>query len=278
MVDFIGIGAQKCGTSWVYACLYEHPQVCAPVKEIHFFSRDRFSKGKEWYESHFVGCVAGKKSGEYSTSYLYAPEAPERIHRYYPNVKLIAILRDPIARAYSQYGNAIKAGEIKEGVAFEEYVGTERSALEQGRYAEQLDRYLKFFDASQLLVLAYEDSKTDPALFIRTIYTFLGVDPNFVPSMLHSEINVARIPKNIALEKTMHRCAEYLRHHGLDRLVHSIRKLGIPDLVRTFNTKKVQRNKKVFERAQYVSYFSDDVKKLSTMLNRDFVTLWNMHM
>ena len=50
MVDFIGIGAQKAGTSWVYACLYEHPEICAPIKEIHFFSRSRFTKGREWYD------------------------------------------------------------------------------------------------------------------------------------------------------------------------------------------------------------------------------------
>jgi hypothetical protein len=70
MINFIGIGAQKSGTSWAYTCLYDHPEVCAPIKEIHFFSRPRFSQGKEWYERHFGSCGEGKLRGEFSTSYL----------------------------------------------------------------------------------------------------------------------------------------------------------------------------------------------------------------
>ncbi len=117
MVDFIGVGAQKSGTSWAYACLYEHPEICAPVKEIHFFSRPRYEEGKEWYEGHFKKCEEGLLRGEFSTSYLYSEESPERIHACYPNAKLIAILRNPIDRAYSQYRNTIKAGDISEAVS-----------------------------------------------------------------------------------------------------------------------------------------------------------------
>ena len=102
MIDFIGLGAQKAGTSWVYACLYEHPEIHAPIKELHFFSRDRFSKGKDWYESHFSHRKEGQKVGEFSTSYLYSKETPERIKELYPEVKLIAIVRNPVTRAYSQ--------------------------------------------------------------------------------------------------------------------------------------------------------------------------------
>ncbi|MCR4285481.1 MAG: sulfotransferase, partial [Candidatus Kaiserbacteria bacterium] len=70
MINFIGLGAQKSGTSWAYTCLYEHPEVCIPVKEIHFFSRPRYAEGKEWYEAHFKKCAEGKLRGEWSTSYL----------------------------------------------------------------------------------------------------------------------------------------------------------------------------------------------------------------
>ena len=94
-----------------------------------------------------VSAWGGKIKGEFSTSYLYSEETPERIRDMYPNVRLITILRNPIERAYSQYGNAIKSGEIGEETTFEEYKEREQSVLEQGLYAEQLERYLKYFKA-----------------------------------------------------------------------------------------------------------------------------------
>ncbi len=278
MINFIGVGAQKSGTSWVYACLYEHPEICAPIKEIHFFSRPRFSEGKEWYEQHFRNCDPGKIRGEFSTSYLYAKEASNRIHDYYPGVKVIAILRNPIERAYSQYRNAIKAGEITEALSFEEYADREPSVREQGLYAEQLDRYLALFPREQLLICIYEDIKKDSVGFMKRIYQFLGVDDSFVSSMVHDEINVARTPKFIGPERVMHHAAEFLRRHGLDRLVHVIRKAGIPDMLRSFNTKTEngKQEKPPYNRDELALYFVDDVVALSRIVGRDMRGEWNI--
>ncbi len=275
MIDFIGIGAQKSGTSWAYACLYEHPEICAPIKEIHFFSRPRFQEGKDWYESHFNNCDAKKLKGEFSTSYLYSKEAPERIHSFYPDVKLIAILRNPIKRAVSHYGNAIKSGEIKESISFEEFSVNETSVIEQGLYSEQLESYFRLFKREQILVLVYEDIRKDPQAFMSQIYRFLGVSPAFVPSMLHSEINVARTPKSVFIDRWMHKIAEGLRAIGFDKIVHEIRQSGLPDLVRAGNTKDtkvVEIDTKSLEK-----YFYGDVKKLSGLLNRDLNQEWDIH-
>jgi Sulfotransferase domain len=112
-VDFVGVGAQRSGTSWLYACLYEHPGICAPIKELHFFSRERnYERGLDWYLGHFDRCPPGAVRGEFSTSYLYAPEAAGRIRAAFPEVRIMMSLRNPVARAYSQYRNAIVAGEI----------------------------------------------------------------------------------------------------------------------------------------------------------------------
>lgn len=278
MINFIGVGAQRSGTSWTYACLYEHPEICIPIKEIHFFSRPRYENGIGWYEDNFKGCKAGSVCGEFSTSYLYSDVTAERIHKHYPDTKIIAILRNPITRALSQYGNAIKGGEIPESMPFTEYYTTEKSVLEQGLYAKQLAPYYKYFDSTQMLMLIYEDSKKDPEAFIKKIYTFLGVDTNFVPSMLHDEsINVTRVPKNIALEKNMHYFSEFLRRSGLDQLVHVVRRSGLPDMVRRFNTKPVKREEKpAFDRAELARHFREDATQLSTILGRDLVTEWGL--
>lgn len=278
MIHFIGIGAQKSATSWVYACLYEHPQICAPIKEIHFFSRPRYSEGIHSYEAHFKSCSEGSLHGEFSTSYLYAPEAPQRIFTHYPEVKLIAILRNPIDRAYSQYRNAIKAGEIHESVTFDTYRKDEESVLAQGLYRAQLDRYLQYFKREQILILIQEDIAHDPVLFMKRIYEFLGVDASFVGSMVHDEINVARTPKRIWIERVMHHVAEFLRRQGLHAVVHAIRKWGFPDMVRSVNTKegKERTARDPYDREELVSYFREDVTELSKLLERDLGKEWNI--
>lgn len=276
-IDFIGLGAQKSGTSWVYACLYEHPEICAPVKEIHFFSRPRFSEGRDWYENHFRNCKPGAKSGEFSTSYLYSKATPNRIKNLYPGVKLIAILRQPVERAYSQYRNAIKAGEVSKDTQFEAYVKAEPSAIEQGLYAEQLERYYEYFPKEQVLVLKYEDSKADPAGFIKSIYRFLGVEDSFIPSMLNTEINIARTPKNIGVERVMHHMAETLRKVGFDKAVWAIKKSGLPDMVRKANTEeKSPATQTKPDLTKYSNFFSEDTEKLGTMIGRDMKSEWGI--
>ncbi len=278
MIDFIGIGAQKSGTSWVYACLYDHPEVCAPIKELHFFSRDRWSKGISWYEHHFRSCREGALCGEFSTSYLYTPLTAERIKSVYPNVKLIAILRNPIERAYSQYRNAIKGGEIPESCTFLTYSRQEESVLRQGLYVEQLARYDALFSPEQILVCVYEDSKKNPEEFMRTIYKFLGIDSSFVSSMVRSEINVARTPRHVWIDRLMHHTAETLRKIGCDRFVHRVRTAGIPDLIRSFNTKSAAKSAHTttFDREPLREYFRDDVLKLNARLGRDIGKEWGI--
>lgn len=274
MIDFLGLGAQKAGTSWVYACLYEHPGICAPIKELHFFSRLRYEKGREWYESHFKNCKNGLKQGEFSTSYLSSKEAPERIRAFYPDVKLIAILRNPVDRAYSEYRNAIKAGEVDTDVSFDEYTRQKKSVLKQGLYAVQLKRYLRYFDRDQLLVLIYEDSRKDPAAFIRRVYQFLGVDPDFVPSMLHKEVNVARTPKLVVIERIMHSIAESLRRLGFDKLVWKVRRSGLTDFIRRLNTARDEVRTGVPTEG-IAHAFNSDILELSALLGRDMDKEWN---
>lgn len=276
MISFIGLGAQKTGTSWVYSCLYEHPQVCAPVKEIHFFSRPRYQEGIGWYEEQFKRCTPDKVCGEFSTSYLYSKEAANQIYIHYPNTKLIAIVREPIARAYSQYGNALKAGEIRRETTFEEYVDQEPSCLAQGLYTEQLQRYFDLFPRDQIMVLVYEDMVRDPQHFMSEIYRHIGVDPSFVPPSLYAKVNIARQPKSVLVDRVMHRVAEKMRHSGLDRLVHKIKTSGLTDWIRAHNTVVSESTQLTFDRSPYTSYFRADAETLGQLLGRDLVTEWNL--
>jgi hypothetical protein len=96
--------------------------------------------------------------------------------------------------------------------------------------------------------------------------------------MLHTEVNVARTPKNIGVEKLMHTFAESLRKIGFDKLVHMIRKTGIPDMVRKVNTKEEQRSENMTEpdKNELAKHFVDDAKELSGMLDRDVTKEWGI--
>ncbi len=276
MVDFIGVGAQKAGTSWIYACLFEHPEICAPVKELHFFSRPRYeTEGSEWYERHFAACPSATKVGEFSTSYLYSEAAVARIATDYPHAKLIAVVRHPLERAYSQYRNAIKGGEVTKTRTFAEYAKGEPSCLAQGRYGEQLARYFEHFTKEQLLVLRYEDSATDPLGFIQSIYAHLGVDVGYVPPSLESRINVARVPRATGIDRVMHRVAEWLRRIGFSQAVHLVKRSGITDAIRRINTDAAATPEKP-DLSAYAEYFSDDLATLSELLGTDMRVYWNL--
>ena len=269
-MDFIGVGAQKAGTSWIYACLYEHPEICTPIKEIHFFSRQRnWVKGVDWYINIFHACKKNTLKGEISTSYLYDENSAGRIKKNFPNAKIIISLRNPVSRAFSQYRNAIKAGEIPKNTSIEYALTKDRSIVDQGMYSEQVKRYFDIFGKDKVLVLIYEDSKKNPKEFIRSIYAFLNIDKNFVPSMLHRTINTARTPRCIILDRIMCRIAELLRKIGFDKIVWFVKKSSIPDMVRRINTDDDDMVLSLATKQRLCDLFKGDKKKLSELIGRE---------
>lgn len=272
--DFIGLGAQKAGTSWIYACLYEHPQVCMPLKEIHFFSRDRnWTKGYAWYESLFESCPSDRLAGEFSTSYLVEPIMAERIQQRYPQAKLIASLRNPVERAYSNYMNDIKCGVVAPSVPFEVALNDHPEYLEQGRYAAQLRQYFAIFPADQMLVLIYEDCRRDPLTFIQGIYAFLGVDATFVPSMVTTKVNASAMPRWVLLERSLIKIAGFLHHKGFRQLWWFVKKLGVANSIRKLNTAQTGRTRRELSqdgwRRRLYDELRPDLETLETLLGRE---------
>ena len=236
---FIFLGAQKSGSSWLYACLFEHPEIYSPIKEIHFFSRERnWSKGYDWYENIFSGAPNGAKSGEFSTSYFFDEDAPKRIHLRYPNAKLIACLRCPAERAYSNYLNSLRSGELLLGTSFEKAIELYPEIINQGHYKKQLERYLELFPQDQLLILIYEDIAKDPNKFLDEVYQYLGINRQFIALNINRRINKARIPSSIWIERCIENTASLLRRVGFNKIVWSIKNLGIPEIIRTLNTSR----------------------------------------
>lgn len=202
--DFLVIGAQKSGTSALFDYICQHPGVRRPRrKELHYFDFHA-ADGPAWYRAQFpahpaVGRPRKWRTGEASPFYLCHPQVPARAAALVPDVPLIAILRDPVTRAYSHYqqqrawGNetldfsgALAAEEDRTAAGWERLaagaadrdVTTERfSYLGRGRYAEQLQRWLRHYPRRSLLVLRAEDLSARPAEVMARVLTHLGLPP-----------------------------------------------------------------------------------------------------
>ena len=194
--DFLILGAQKAGTTALYAYLRWHPEITGPsFKEVSFFDR-HYVKGERWYRAHMP---VRRRSlvGEASPSYLFHPLAPERVAGMLPGARLIALLRNPVDRAFSHYQHEVALG--REPLSFEDAVDREDERMQgelermlrdpsyfslawwnytyvaRGRYAEQLERWFAAFPREQLLVLFTEELSADTAATYRRVLDFLGV-------------------------------------------------------------------------------------------------------
>lgn len=212
MPNFIVIGANRGGTTSLYAYLQQHPLIIsATKKEVHFFDID-YAKGLNWYRTHFPSLLhkyyikqtRGEDiiTGEASPYYMCHPHAPKRILEHLPQVKLIAILRNPIDRAYSHYQHSIK--RKTETLSFEEAIDKEEerlqgeeekmikdenyysfphrahSYLSRGIYVDQLKVWSSLFPKEQILIIKSEDLYTDPSPTFKKILNFLEI-PEWEP-------------------------------------------------------------------------------------------------
>lgn len=178
--DFVGIGAQRCGTTWWYELLCAHPDVFrlpATPKERHFF--DRRPARVERYARLFPR-PAGTVTGEWTPRYMLDPWTLPLLREAAPDARLLVLLRDPIERLAS--GRPATPEEHDQAVA-------------RGLYSVQLQRVLEHFPREQLLVLQYERCAADPAPELRVTYAFLGLDSAFVPPGLAARVNASSRPK-----------------------------------------------------------------------------------
>ena len=203
---YLVIGAQKSGTTSLHAYLARHPAVLAAAKkETEYFNRS-YAEGERSYLACFPLALRAvvvrlrrgvwPAVGEATAAYIFDPRVPERVHAFDPRMKLIAVLRDPVDRAYSHYQMEVRWG--RDTLPFDEALEHEKvevarelaliaerplergdgfpsSYVARGRYAEQLERWLCFFPPSRLLVLTSDELLSEPAETMARVARFLGI-------------------------------------------------------------------------------------------------------
>jgi Sulfotransferase domain len=229
---FVIIGVMKGGTSALFYYLGRHPQVrLALHKEPHYFDL-HFDRGLEWYKTLFPAAAPGLITGEGSPYYIFHPLAPARLREVLPDARLIALLRDPVRRAYSHYYHTTRAG--LEPLSFEEaidqepgrlagevekiqrdpfYVSHNRvhySYLSRGQYADQIEAWRAYFPAGQMLILGSEDFFAHPQQSYDQTVTFLGLPPR--PLRDAPQMNKGSYPP--MSDATRQRLRDYFRPHN----------------------------------------------------------------
>ncbi len=233
---FVGIGAQKCASTWIYDVLQDHPEVClSKEKEIDFFSY-RYGYGYQWYERNWSHCDAGKLRGEVSPSYFCEPAVPSRLKAYAPDTKIILSLRDPVDRAISNHKHEVRSHNFRgDDITFEAGLKNNPNYVNQSRYGLHLANWLEHFSAERILILLLDDIIIDAAGSARSIYRFLGIDPEHSSAALDTKSNESHSFKLHTLESVRRYARETIRVVGLDRVWHLGQRAGLQNLYRRIN-------------------------------------------
>ncbi len=205
--NFLIIGAQKSGTSWLAKILSQHPDIFVYNSEIHFFDKIKnYSNGIEWYKKHFPSYNNYKFIGEKTPDYLWAngngaeghlPGVHKNLFKYLPDAKLIIILRNPVSRAISAVNHIIRFGRISPLHNIDQLlVGNKahllagHGVIAKGMYYKQIKAYLEFFDQRQMLVLVYEEDLIGNSVNgLKKVCKFLGADSDFHFTKLEDRVN-----------------------------------------------------------------------------------------
>ena len=292
MPNFLIIGAAKAGTTSLYASLKQHPQIyMTTVKEPNFFAlegekldfpsgvpregyRANCKTSIESYCEQFQGVSNEIAIGEASPIYLYHPKAPERIQHYVPHAKLIAILRNPVERAYSNFLHHMR--ECCEPFTdFAQALQQEENRIRNnwwwgfyyvsaGFYYIQLKRYFDKFDRSQIHVYLYEELHTNPVSLLRDIFKFLQVDETFIPNT-STKYNVSGIPKNQLFYNFL--TQPNLIKEPFKRLLPSNLRQSIVLNLKNRSLIKPQLSSEV--RSQLIQVYREDILKLQDLIERD---------
>lgn len=291
--NFLIIGAAKSGTTAIYTYIKQHPEIfMSPRKELRYFSNINpppknipYHEGVdslEEYKSYFEKVTNERIIGESSPMYLYTPGAEERIKTLIPDVKLFAILRNPIDRAYSAYMHAKR--DWKEPMdSFQEALDKENERIEAGwgmlwhyinagYYFEQLSRYFHIFDPSQIKVVLYDDLVNNPYKLLQDLFLFMNVDTKFRPD-ISSRPNVSGFPKNEWFDNILRKL--FIDDNPLKRFSQLLLSPSFRNKVTTkIRVANLEKRAMPLEiRKQLTSIFSRDIHQLEKLINRD-LSMW----
>jgi len=282
-LDFIGIGAEKSGTSWLAKMLSQHPQIfIPPEKELQFFNREymhnpevenaNYYYNLDWYHNHFSSAKKNQIKGEFSPTYLWSRTAPKKIFEYNSDIKLIVILRNPVEKLFSLYLFYQQIG-VLQNISFRKTLKKRPDLLTRGLYYQQLKKYYDLFPYNQIKVLLFNDLLTNKTDLLHRVEEFLGVE-EFVPNNVGEKINPTKTSKLPFLNYTIEQTRRFLREKKAFDILHIIRKVQFDNFAKLLlrkNTVCFDQKPKLQsdDRAWLIDYYQKDIKNLEGLIGRN---------
>jgi hypothetical protein len=220
MLDFLVIGAQKAGTTWLFRQLAAHPCIAFPAgKEVHYWNKCH-SRGIDWYRELF-NADGGKLHGEITPAYAcLPPETIAECHGAFPGLRLVYTLRNPIDRAWSAAKMALTKAQMQMSEASDQWFADHflsRGSVQRGDYEVCLKNWLRFYHEDQLLVLRFEELAGNPASYLDKCWKHLGVEP-----MVLSDESTLREPEFAGLPDPIRPSLLPLLHEIYDEKIRSL--------------------------------------------------------
>jgi hypothetical protein len=293
MPNFLIIGAEKAGTTALYHILHEHPQIyMSPVKEPSFFAfegqtMDFSGPGDGWinhnavtnltdYQALFSGCNEAVAVGEASTYYLMlGAQSAESMARHVPDMKIIAILRHPVDRAYSAFTAMISYGRepLRD---FEQALATEDQRwqshwepawryFENGCYTPRLQSYLDHLSKHQIKIYLYEDWDQKPQEVLHDICNFLDIDAARIPGQ-PNRLNISCVPRNDTLFRLLSQ-PNPLKSMGKFLIPQKLRRYLKRTLIARNWTAPPPLDRRI--RSDLIRRYRHDIMHLQDILHRD---------
>jgi hypothetical protein len=265
---FLYIGAGRTGSTWIFKALDAHPDVFVPpAKELCFFN-NHYDKGYSWYSNFFNDADQNTKAlGELTPGYLYVEDAAKRIAQDFPSIKLFACLRNPIERAVSAY-----QFKKRNGIAESDFFSTLEKfpeILERSKYSQYIKMYADLFDKDNFKVFLYDDLQKNPVKFARDIYQFINVDSEFQYVAAKDKVLAAAQPRYTMLATFVHKASRVAHGLGWIKLIGQVRNSFLSQLLYKPVEKQNKENLTDDEMTRLIDYFSEDVRNLEGLLNRD---------
>ncbi|WP_319762943.1 sulfotransferase domain-containing protein [Maridesulfovibrio sp.] len=278
--DFIYAGVSRCGSTWIYKALDEHPDVFVPpAKDTEFFNSN-FEKGMDWYYNFFSEGKDNAAVGEVSDDYYLFESSVNRIYEQLPDCKIIFCIREPVSRMTS---NMYFIKRFKPDVQIEELLHVPEEydyynllhscSIDTVNYYSKLKPYFDVFPKEQILVLFFDELKADPDSFIRRIYDFIGVDGDFKPAILSQRSNAAKQARFAMLSNFAFLAARWMKKAGFANMVGKLKSNWLlrKVLFRGLESKSdlpLETQKKIYACVQ------DELEQLPALIGRDLPEEW----
>ncbi|MCB0514403.1 MAG: sulfotransferase domain-containing protein [Bacteroidetes bacterium] len=287
-IDFIGVGSPKCGTEWLVACLREHPEIdFSKHKEPNIFLSPQGGLNKLFYKEmkinkweEYMGefdWTSTKKHGEFSIKYIFDIKALKKIKEHFPQIKVIAAIRNPIDFLYSNYWY-MKSSNFHHLIpnsfeeAIEKAVEGDPYFKEYAYFSKHLENCYKIRGKENVHIILLDEIKTNPTKALIDLYAFIGVDKNFEPSFADKKVNQTKMLKYTFLMPIVHTGLKLISNMGLQSLINKM--MNSDTLIRKifrkffFSNKKYPKISEKTKKALQIE-FKPEIMKLQRLIERD---------